>query len=175
ASPNGSPSKYGYFPPIQTAILAFGSIPVTATVQLVQPFDKAGDPVSFLIFGHGLANFPYTVYPTKVSGDVQLHLSNVTVDQVPLDVGAHCQLKTPMHMLLYGDSPAYNLFTGGPLAGTATIPAFTGCQSGGQDLDPLITGMISGPNTQLSLRQGALGAWIQPNGPCGDPCGPPHS
>lgn len=172
-SPAGAPKLYGYFPAVPTAVLAFGSIPVTATMQLIQVSDRTGQLVPFTIYGHGLFNSPYTVFPTRVSGDVQLRLTNVMVDKLPLEVGSHCQLRTPMHLAVYGDAASYNLFLGGSLYGTATIPPFAGCGANGQDLDPLLTGMISGPNNAVHMRQGTLGGWIDPDGPC-NACQPPH-
>ncbi|HTZ44260.1 MAG TPA: hypothetical protein VMB79_10380 [Jatrophihabitans sp.] len=171
-SPAGSSAQYGYFPPVQVSTLAFGSVPVTATVQLSQTFTGA-DPDPMQIFGHGLLDTPYTVYPTEVTGNLRIRLSDVRVDQEPLDVGPDCHSRTPMPIKLYGISPDYNLFYGGPLSGTVTIPPFAGCGSHGEDLDPLLTGLISGPNNPLSMRQGDLGNWIEPDGPCDSVCSPP--
>jgi hypothetical protein len=173
-SPHGAAQPFGIFPTIKTTVLAFGSIPVTATVHLSQVVVK-GQPEAFTIFTSGESAPPFTILPAVVNGRVQLRLSDVSVDQVPLDVGPSCQLSTPMKLQLVGLHPAYNLFYGGPLNGTAAIPSFSGCRNGGEDLDPLITGMISGGGNSISLRQGDLGNWIEPNGPCDSQCSPPLS
>jgi hypothetical protein len=173
-SPPGSAQPFGIFAPIRTTVLAFGSIPVTATVHLSQIVVK-GQPEAFTVFASGTQNPPKITLPTVVNGRLQLRLSDVAVDQVPLDVGPSCQLSTPMKLQVVGISPVYNLFFGGPLSGAATIPSFAGCHNGSEDLDPLITGMISGGGNPVSLRQGVLGKWIEPNGPCDSMCTPPLS
>ncbi|MBC7269927.1 MAG: hypothetical protein H5T76_14660, partial [Streptomyces sp.] len=48
----------------------------------------------------------------------------------------------------------YQLTSGGPLTGEFTIPAFTGCGTGGEDLDPLLTASVSGPGNYTKQIQG---------------------
>jgi hypothetical protein len=43
--------------------------------------------------------------------------------------------------------------TGGPLTGFVAIPRFAGCGVG-EDLDPLLTASISGPDNFIKLIQG---------------------
>ena len=76
-----------------------------------------------------------------------LRLSDIAVDRVPLDVGPDCHTRTPVTLRVIGlynntnpmDPASYNVFLGGPLNGTADIPAFTGCRHGSENLDPLMT------------------------------------
>jgi hypothetical protein len=103
--------------------------------------------------------FPFKAYPTHAIGSVNVRISNVLVDQVPLNVGPNCHSAVPMHLNLVGLSPKYTLFQGGPLNGTVTVPPFTGCGTGGDNLDPLLTGMISGPGNKINQIQGNLAPW----------------
>jgi hypothetical protein len=54
------------------------------------------------------------------------------------------------------NDPPYTLDSGGQLTGTVEIPQFTGCGTGGDDLDRLLTASISGPGNFVRLFQGAL-------------------
>ncbi|CAM5523072.1 hypothetical protein SHIRM173S_11111 [Streptomyces hirsutus] len=48
----------------------------------------------------------------------------------------------------------YLLLSGGVLSGEATVPAFTGCGAGGENLDRLLTASVSGPGNQIKQVQG---------------------
>lgn len=37
-----------------------------------------------------------------------------------------------------------------------TVPAFSGCRAGGEDLSPLVTAMASGPNNPVRVKQGTV-------------------
>lgn len=150
--------RYGVFPVTRTSVLGFGALPVTASLHLRQ-IRRGGQLVPIRIRTLSSTVPPFVTAPTRVNALVTLRLTDVRVDRVPLDVGAHCHSTVPMHLRLRGFAPKYTVFTGGPLSGTETIPSFTGCGTGGDDLDPLITGMISGPGNPLHMVQGALGAW----------------
>ncbi|HET6877655.1 MAG TPA: hypothetical protein VFH38_09015 [Jatrophihabitans sp.] len=149
---------FGVFPDTRTTVLGFGAIPIVATLHLRQ-LVRHGRITPLTIRTKTQTVAPFATQPTHVSGLVQVRISNVLVDQVPLRVGSHCRTATPMHLHLVGISPQYNLFTGGPLDGKVTIPPFTGCGIGRDDLDPLLTGTISGPDNPLHMIQGILGTW----------------
>jgi len=55
----------------------------------------------------------------------------------------------------------YTVSTGGPLTGMLTIPPFTGCGVT-ENLDPLLTGSISGSGNFVKLTQGKLCGPSQP-------------
>lgn len=52
------------------------------------------------------------------------------------------------------DATGYLLLSGGALSGEATVPAFTGCGTDGEDLDRLLTASVSGPGNHIKQVQG---------------------
>lgn len=183
ATRHGSRLAFGTFPPVRVSMLAFGALPVTATAHLTQTVTHGlYDPLRLRLaldisaippgrhvpgFGpapkykHGTTFFNYRAIS---SGTVNIRLSNVAVDQVPLHVGPNCRTASPASLELSAPAGYYPqskkptqlkgkpgefqpLGGGGPagyLQGHVDVPAFTGCHDGGDNLDPLITGMISG-------------------------------
>ena len=157
--PNPGPHPlFGAFPVTHSKVLGFGAIPITADLYLSQ-FTQNGVISPLLIDTQTLVNPPFTTKPTIVHGPLVLRIANVKVDEVPLNVGPNCHSIRPIALRLVGKAPAYNLFTGGPLRGKVTIPPFAGCGTNGDDLDPLLTGTISGPGNPVIQHQGNLGAW----------------
>jgi hypothetical protein len=185
-------------------MLAFGAIPVTATVHLTQPSGPRGaiDPLHFswLILGSQLAssggwiagygNFQgsvgseqrFFIEPLAITGPVDVRVSDVKVDGVPLDVGGHCQTASPAQLsivspggyYLASDSNGNSVLTStlvgrpggfqpigshegnasftGSAQGNIDIPAFTDCSAGGDDVSSLITAMASGPKNPVDLK-----------------------
>jgi hypothetical protein len=168
----GRHPRFGIFPVAHSTVLGFGAIPISADLHLTQ-IVRNHQIVPIVVISKSQTVFPFKAYPTHVRGTVDVRVSNVFVDQVPLHVGPNCHTTVPMHLDLVGRSPAYNLFQGGPLRGDVTIPPFTGCGTGGDDLDPLLDGTISGPGNKIVQHQGNLAPWntSQPND-CGG-CRPP--
>jgi hypothetical protein len=178
------------FPPTSATFLAFGFVPVTATVHLIQ----AG-PITAVVYRDnggtlGSAN-PFTAVSTA---QVSAQLTNVKVNGTPLDVGSDCHTAGTLyspgnpinpHELVTvggqnaGDSgPLYVFELSGSLAGTATIPPFTGCVTpGGENLDSLLTSSVSGSGNFVKIDQGVpclvgAGLCAKPdsvNGPPGVP------
>jgi hypothetical protein len=99
----------------------------------------------------------------------------VTVNGVPLRVGAGCRTVRPVRLVLIGKGDntipprGYTVSTGGPLSGMLTIPPFTGCGVS-ENLDPLLTGSISGSGNFVKLTQGKL---CGPSQPSNWTCPPP--
>ncbi len=112
---------------------------------------------------------------TFIRVPLRLRVTDLEVNGVSLDVGSGCRTEQPLrstdpdpanhpgdHLVLYGkgeqkygeDATGYMLLTGGPLAGEATIPAFTGCGSGRENLDRLLTASVSGPGNHIKQIQG---------------------
>jgi hypothetical protein len=158
------------FPPLRATFLAFGFMPVTATAYLTQ---DGPDPLTGVVISkESVPGHPYEIVATS---KVLLRIADVTVNGVPLHVGGQCQTKGPLsstsspvpgeplpagEFALTGGSgeagdPApewTSIYYGGALAGTATIPPFTGCAGpGGEDLDPLITSTVSGPGNYIMV------------------------
>lgn len=204
-SPAGAAQKYGIFPSVRVRTVAFGSIPVEATVKLRQPLDAKGhvEPVKFgFFYGQGgvqpgtvvqgyeqigpapaptLPANPFSqnpastnmqfVGPLQASGTVDVSVSGVNVDGVPMSVGSGCKARgakltltstagwvQPDYYngssdpkanegLLHTKGTPYEFDPWGPPSyahGNIDIPAFSGCRSGNDDLSRLITAMVSG-------------------------------
>jgi hypothetical protein len=163
------------FPPSRTTFLAFGFEPVSATLHLIE--------IGTL---NAVAIGPYFACPpacpakpivTTVSSYLYIRVTNVTINGVPLDVGADCGT-APFDAVVTGNStskPPYSVTLGGPVTGTIDIPPFTSCGVG-EDLDPLFTASISGPynppyNASL-LTQGAV-CFVEGGGTCSPTTGLP--
>lgn len=140
--------------PPPATFLSFGFVPTTARVEL-KPIGNtnivAEGPLDPTL--PGARSNDVTAY-----AQVWLSISDVHVNGVPLDVGAHCRIARPMALTLTGHSnvvPNYQVDTGGELQGVANIPPFRGCGVN-DNLDPLLTASVSGPGNHLSLLQGPL-------------------
>jgi hypothetical protein len=134
-------------PEVGSSFLPFGFVPTTAKMQLTQ-------------IGLGFADIRLhprdpTFSNATVSGAFVARIYDAEVDGVPLDLGPNCRTATPIEVKVFGKPPKYLLTGGGPLSGTVTIPPFTGCGVT-EDLDPLITGMVSGPDNFVKLTQGSI-------------------
>lgn len=170
-------------PPFQSTFLTFGFTPTTATMILEQagPMTVASDV---------LLVFPDNIAETYVRAPLVLRVLDVKVNGTPLDVGPSCRTQTPLsspepdpatypgpHLVMLGkgqlingtDATGYVLTSGGPLTGEVTIPPFTGCGAGGEDLDRLLTASISGPGNYVKQIQGqtcAVGVEVPTEGQC---------
>jgi hypothetical protein len=163
------------FPPSRTTFLAFGFEPVSATLHLIE--------IGTL---NAVAIGPYFACPpacptkptvTTVSSYLYIRVTNVSINGVPLNVGADCGT-APFDAIVTGNStskPPYSVTEGGPVTGTIDIPPFTKCGVG-ENLDPLFTASISGPynppyNASL-LTQGAV-CFVLGGGTCSAKTGLP--
>jgi Family of unknown function (DUF6801) len=134
-------------PEVSSSLLPFGFVPTTAKLQLTQT---------------GLGFADVRLHPTNpafssatVTGTYVARLYGATVNGVALDLGPNCRTATPIDVDVFGKPPTYLLTGGGPLSGMVTIPPFTGCGVT-EDLDPLITGLVSGPGNFVKLTQGPI-------------------
>ncbi len=144
----------GGFPPSTATFLTFGFMPIKATMELVQV-----GPIPVELVAQGGPPFLYWVGATAA---MEIRVSDVSVNGVPLDVGPDCRSEEPMTVQLVGGTPEYtNIFLGGPLSGVATIPPFSGCGVG-EDLDPLLTGSVSGPDNYIRMMQGNICTPVDP-------------
>jgi hypothetical protein len=147
------------FPPSTTTFLAFGFEPVSATLHLIEigtinavaigP-DLVGDPPC-----HDSLRLCPTV--TTVSSYLYIRVTNVAINGVPLNVGADCGT-APFDAIVTGtntSTPPYTVDNGGPVTGTIDIPPFTNCGVG-EDMNPLFTASISGPDNVSLLTQGTV-------------------
>jgi hypothetical protein len=155
-------------PPVRATFLAFRFVPVTATLEVTELTPIKIRSVS------GITGFPYPI-TVRATTRVKIRISDVDVNGVPLAIGPRCRpVRSPLLTLVgHGDNTlpptGYTVPTGGPLSGQLTIPAFTDCGVT-QNLDPLLTGSISGPGNYVLMTQGKL---CGPAHPQGWTCPPP--
>lgn len=139
-------------PPARATLLAFGFMPVSATIQI----SEIGSLNLALISCVPPNNCPIPP-PKSVAlffGRVSLRISNVDVNGVPLNVGSHCQTATPFNLVLTGIPPAYNVsLIQGVLTGTVTVPPFKGCNGGTENLDSIFDATVSGPGNFVQVTQ----------------------
>jgi hypothetical protein len=155
-------------PPVTATFLAFRFVPVTATLHITEL-----KPISIVsISGVSAPPYPITVTATA---KISIHVTNVRVNGVPLNVGPSCRTAAPVRLVLVGRGfntlppQGYTVPTGGPLSGKVTIPPFTGCGVT-ENLDPLLTGSISGRGNFVKQTQGKL---CGPSQPSAWSCPPP--
>lgn len=145
-------------PPAKATFLTFGFMPTTATILI----SEIGT-MNLATVGPSIGCTSTTIpCITTASSRLQIHISNVIVNGVPLNVGPNCHTP-PFDSVLTGSSatkPPYYLFipapgvhSGGPLTGTIKVPPFTGCGVG-ENLDPLFTSSISGSGNFSLFTQG---------------------
>jgi hypothetical protein len=139
------------FPPATATLLAFGFMPVTATLQLKQ----IGTLDAYAVGPVSPINCGKCITTTTIYSLLTLRIYNVKVNGVPLNVGDSCQTANPFAVKVVGTSPSYGIETGGPLSGMITIPPFRGCGTG-ENLDPIFNASISGPGNFVKLTQGTL-------------------
>jgi hypothetical protein len=141
-------------PPARATLLAFGFVPVSATLQL----SELGSLNAALIScAPTKPKFKCPFSPPNVAlfyGRVTLRISDVAVNGQPLNVGPHCQTASPFNLELVGLPPSYNISAiEGILTGTVTVPQFTGCANGPDNLDPIFDATVSGPGNFAKINQ----------------------
>jgi len=180
ASPLGVDPAAGVFPPVTVTTLGFGMLPVTATVHITQVRDASGPvPLNlhFSFTGQPDAGWQ-DEGPLSMAGKVDVRISDVVVDQVPVSVGSNCHTAVPATLDFEANAGRYVQSTGvrdppdlflpaatvpGSVHGTVDVPAFTGCLNGDEDLSPLITSMVSASGNPITATQiGPLGKFIPP-------------
>ncbi|MBO0512738.1 DUF6801 domain-containing protein [Streptomyces beijiangensis] len=146
-------------PDAESTFLAFGFEPVSAKVR----FENGPITVSTGNIG---ADADAGVFSTAYFKQ-SLRLYDVKVNGVPLDVGKNCGTSRPFKVVLNGGARYPNVFAGGILEGDVTIPSFSGCGTGGENLNSLFTAQISGPGNHVVMNQGNACVQDQPdNTPC---------
>lgn len=129
------------------AFHAFGFVPIEAKMELtaigltfadITLDTRPGNPDSLAI----------------ITGDYSVRVYDATVNGVPLDLGPNCRTERPLDIRLLG-RPPYTLTEGGVLNAVVEIPAFDGCGVT-EDLDLLMSELVSGPDNPVRLTQGNL-------------------
>ncbi|WP_406281983.1 DUF6801 domain-containing protein [Streptomyces sp. NBC_00209] len=149
-------------PDAESTFLAFGFQPVTAMVS----FENG--PMTISIGNVGSA--PNRITFSTVYFEQSLRLHDVKINGTPLDVGSNCKTSKPFKVVLNGGEAYKNVGVGGLLEGEVDIPAFTGCGTGGEDLNPLFTASLSGPGNRIFMNQAST---CNPASPTRSYCPPP--
>jgi hypothetical protein len=144
-------------PPAPGSFWAFGFMPVTGTMQLTQP-----EPSD--IYAWSTFEIPPTGL-TTVKVKLSAQIKDTAVNGVPLDVGENCRTAVPIEATFTGEYGTYSITDGGVLTGTLTIPPFSGCGVS-EDLDPIVTGLVSGPGNFVKLTQGNVCYFLNGTGFC---------
>jgi len=135
--------------------VTFAFLPVTSTVELLPHGDQGGsllkDPgdageVASRPFPDGKKYFSVIVDLTL---RLTIRLSETKVDGKVLDVGPNCKTQSPMIIKIKGLIGLQDTAPPTTLKSGFDIPPFSGCGVR-EDLDKLITGMISGPGNEMS-------------------------
>jgi hypothetical protein len=159
-------------PPARATFLAFGFVPVSATLQV----SEVGS-LNAVLISCAPAPKPCPNNPPNVAlffGFVSLRIYNVAVNGVPLNVGPHCQTVTPFTLELVGLPPSYNISAiQGVLTGTVTVPLFKGCANGSDNLDPIFNASVSGPGNFVKINQAPFCAPTTTGAPGCPPVKPP--
>ncbi|WP_414942101.1 DUF6801 domain-containing protein [Amycolatopsis sp. cmx-11-51] len=147
-------------PPSKMTFLGFGFVPINGTMELLPTDYKTGNTVLDVeTMLHGDTT-------TTAIARIELFgkLRDITINGVPLDVGANCMTSEPIVLNLRG--PNWNAFTGGvlrtdrhdpdPAFRGFTLPKFSGCGVK-EDLDSLLSGMGSGPGNQACIGVNQVG------------------
>lgn len=161
------------FPAQPVRLIAFGTLPVEATLHLSLPSDSTGLPRGLRV---DTDNFVRTSGGSQVvtdsvgSGSLVVRISDVKVDGVPLDVGPSCRVAKPAPIKLSGvGTPnfgagqavppgTYNALFGGLLQGTLTIGSFSGCGNGSENLDPLVNSLGGNITAPVQIVQAQVNA-----------------
>ncbi|WP_432107997.1 DUF6801 domain-containing protein [Streptomyces sp. AA1529] len=131
-------------PDARATFLDFDFMPVSAGIEFTS------SPMTIVTVQRGSSAPNYaTIYLSQT-----LRMHDVKVNGVPLDVGPRCRTARPVELELKGKQPEYEVLKGGILRAKFEIPPFTGCGTGGEDLDPLFTASLSGGGNYLKLVQG---------------------
>lgn len=126
-------------PDADSTFLTFGFQPVTAKVS----FENGPLTISTGTSGSGPGKIVFATAYFRQS----LRLHDVKVNGTPLDVGSNCRTSKPFKVVLNGGEGYKNVGVGGLLQGEVDIPSFTGCGTGGEDLNPLFTASFRDPGT----------------------------
>ncbi|GAB3575516.1 hypothetical protein GCM10027445_38110 [Amycolatopsis endophytica] len=133
-------------PKSESYFVAFRFMPVTSDVRLPQA-EKAT----------GTADISGGLFTPTIDMTVRVNLlvSNVKQDGVPLAVGENCRTVSPLVIPMKGQT---SLVPGSQstIESSYEIPPFTGCGVT-EDLDPLLTGLISGPGNTMRTTLTAQG------------------
>lgn len=109
----GGGADVGLLAETRVNLLAFGSIPATATLTMRTPSSGGSvRPLMAHIWQRG-TGYPIGCGPLQVAappisalveGKVEIRLSDLTVDGVSVDLGPNCRTETPVDLYLWGET-----------------------------------------------------------------------
>jgi hypothetical protein len=132
------------YPEAPASFYLFGTVPATGTMQLEQL-----EPAEVYIWFRGTAG------EVTARLKVTVHLVNAYLNGEEVPIGDNCKSATPVDAVLTATPATYSITNGGVLTGMITIPPFSGCGVD-EDLDTLLTNLISGPNNFVKMTQGKV-------------------
>ena len=141
-------------PPARATFLAFGFMPVSATLQVSETGSLDAALIS-CVPAKPSAKCPNNpANEALFFGRVMLRIYDVDINGVPLNVGSHCQTATPFNLELIGVPPSYSISgVYGVLTGFVTVPSFSGCANHTDNLDPVFDATVSGPDNFVKITQ----------------------
>lgn len=166
-SPRGSDQNYGDMPPFTVRTVAFGTIPVQATVQISQRRDRSGAPIGIRFvnfmqkFRSGAEEYNHD---TDIDDALWVTVRDLRIDGHRMPLTGTCRTADPAPLRLHGEGGGdlpnvaldfthyYRPANGGRLTGSLDIPPFTGCTTEDDDLSALLTATVSGPGNPLTLQ-----------------------
>lgn len=182
---SGAPHNYGISREMTVRTVAFGAIPVEATVRLEQR--RAGDlptPLNIETLSCVRTGGGTEVPDNEINDKLYTRVTSLTVDGVSMRLADTCRTKEPGALQLRGngyffgwdgsqnvppptpplwDQGIFNLSTGGELTGTIDVPPFNGCATAdGDDLSALLTAAVSGSDYALRTNQGSALSCTKP-------------
>ncbi|WP_162602360.1 hypothetical protein [Nocardioides daejeonensis] len=179
----GAADTYGQTAPFTVRTVAFGSIPVVATLRLAQRRTAADLPVPFDVVTYD-EGWPeplkpagwvtaHRYYDAQLQDEIDLVIETVRIDGVDLRLRPGCRTATHATLDLVGkgwfrgdpndpvdeDDPGasghYAAGSGGVITGTIDIPSFSSCRTpSGEDISPLLSSTVSGPGNEVVLTVG---------------------
>ena len=112
-SPTGAADPYGHLTPLLVRSVAFGSVPVEATLQISQRFDEGGLPLPFSLEttnyrflrqeGSTRLRTAMLFADSHIVEDVTLEVTRLSVDGVELNLAAPCTTAAPTQLSVYGE------------------------------------------------------------------------
>lgn len=176
---NGAPFSYGLTAPFATRSVAFGVIPVSATLRLAQRRTSSNLPVPTVVATddefykdeHKPAGWPTgrRVFDLEAEDRLDVLVESLLVDGQNLHLLPGCRTSEPATLRLFGrgfisqtpgiDTSApwasehFAAGIGGLLTGSVTVPPFANCRTrDGEDLSALLTSTVSGPGNEVALH-----------------------
>ncbi|MEV4317250.1 DUF6801 domain-containing protein [Actinocrispum sp. NPDC049592] len=143
------------WPPAHGKFIVFRFMPTEADVTVTQTAPTQGLLDNGVFIG---------------GATTDMRMTNVTVNGTPLDAGPKCHTSQPVRIALHSKPEEWNPFgsPAGFMEADFDIPAFAGCGVG-QDLNPLFTGLISGPGNHIRLDFGDIVFCEDGSQPCAPP------